>query len=455
MVDSSVRPVSGNVLGALDRIGSPFPQVDIKPADIRCLALEGGGGKGLAYLGALEALDELGGMNELQVVAGASAGAITALLLAIGMTPTDIRNYLDSANFDTFYDPPKPRLRPRIGQPYSKAGFDSEAEKDLRTALGLSSIEFWIGYFLKIPVLRLWFSLVFGSQSIPDMAAALKNKEAKVATEQPFRVLLENLYDYLTYLPIDMGLFSGQAARDEFARVIQSGVRKKHPNMPQEEVDRLKAVSFGDLAALFPKCPKLVLSGSNVSTGRTQLFSVDHTPDFPVADAVRISMSLPFLYKPYVITQRRSPTWPPCGTYVDGGWWNNLPYRDGGVPASQTLALRLEIIPPARVATVGDLVTKALNQGILGTGESQVLTQYEANIITLDVRPLSLVKFRPPPSDLAKVTKRSRRRTFAAFGVEPRKQDLDWPDDIESIRLARENPACQLGSLASGAWSSD
>jgi predicted acylesterase/phospholipase RssA len=436
-------------------LGGQTRRVAVKPSDIRCLALEGGGGKGLAYLGALEALEELKALKQLKVVAGASAGAITAMLLAVGMTAKDIRQYLQETNFDTFYDPPKPRMRPRIGQPYTLVQTDTSDEKKLRKVLSYSSLEYLIGLILGIPPVRLWFSLAFGDERIPKIAADLKAVRAKEVGEQPFKVLLDNLLDYVTYLPADMGLFSGQAAREEFDKVIRQAIRKKHPSMAQAELDKRPAITFQDLTDLFPDSPKLVLTGSNVSTGRTQLFSKDHTPDFPVADATRISMSLPFLYKPYVITTRRDEKWPPCGTYVDGGWWNNISYRDTGFPASQTLALRLEVVPPDRVATVGQLFGKALNQGLFGTGESQVLPHYEANIILLDVRPLSLIKFKPPPADLDKVTKRSRRRVFFAFGMLPPQKDWDWRDDIESSSLAQANPACELGSFASGAWSSD
>jgi len=72
----------------------------INPKSIEYLVFEGGGGKGNAYLGAIQALQEVNvlplhkhELNEkLQVkgVAGASAGAITALMVALGLTSDDI-----------------------------------------------------------------------------------------------------------------------------------------------------------------------------------------------------------------------------------------------------------------------------------------------------------------------------------------------------------------------------
>lgn len=93
----------------------------------------------------------------------------------------------------------------------------------------------------------------------------------------------------------------------------------------------------------------LLVTGSNLSRGTTQLFSAVHTRDFPVADAVRISMGLPWFYKPYVIDEANQAGASP-GVYVDDGLWNNLPYREfdlreGDSRHSSTLGIRLEIPP--------------------------------------------------------------------------------------------------------------
>ena len=58
---------------------------------IRNLVFEGGGVKGTAYLGALEVLDAHGVLQDVERVAGTSAGAITALLVALGYEVEDIR----------------------------------------------------------------------------------------------------------------------------------------------------------------------------------------------------------------------------------------------------------------------------------------------------------------------------------------------------------------------------
>jgi NTE family protein len=67
------------------------------------LVFKGGGVKGIAYAGALQQLDEMGYLRQIKRVAGTSAGAITASLLALGYTANEIEdivvNQMDFASF--------------------------------------------------------------------------------------------------------------------------------------------------------------------------------------------------------------------------------------------------------------------------------------------------------------------------------------------------------------------
>ena len=68
------------------------------------LVFEGGGVKGIAYAGALEVLQEKGILPLIERVAGTSAGAITAALLAVGFTPAEIRSTLSQTDVAEFKD---------------------------------------------------------------------------------------------------------------------------------------------------------------------------------------------------------------------------------------------------------------------------------------------------------------------------------------------------------------
>ena len=76
--------------------------VDDAVYDIENLVFEGGGQKGVCYLGALVALDEVGVLKHVKRVAGTSAGALTALGVALGLGPDQIREYV--IDLDIFND---------------------------------------------------------------------------------------------------------------------------------------------------------------------------------------------------------------------------------------------------------------------------------------------------------------------------------------------------------------
>ncbi len=68
------------------------------------LAFEGAGIRGLAYCGAIKALEADGTLKNIKRIAGTSAGAITALLLSIKYTAAEIKTIIGSTNFRKFND---------------------------------------------------------------------------------------------------------------------------------------------------------------------------------------------------------------------------------------------------------------------------------------------------------------------------------------------------------------
>lgn len=74
------------------------------PLEIRNLVFEGGGVKGIAYGGALKVMEEKGILDGLQRVAGTSAGAITATLLAVGYLADAVGDVIAKTDFRDFED---------------------------------------------------------------------------------------------------------------------------------------------------------------------------------------------------------------------------------------------------------------------------------------------------------------------------------------------------------------
>ena len=72
---------------------------------IRHLVLEGGGVKGIAYVGVIRTLEAHGiQIQDLDTIAGTSAGAITATLLTVGYTGHELTDVLENLPLESFLD---------------------------------------------------------------------------------------------------------------------------------------------------------------------------------------------------------------------------------------------------------------------------------------------------------------------------------------------------------------
>ena len=93
----------------------------LTPDKVSYLSFQGGGGKGMTYVGAIGALQRIlngpSGSNlplvtpwkrssRIKGVSGASAGAITSLFVCMGYTADDLAQLLGSMDFTKFFDGP-------------------------------------------------------------------------------------------------------------------------------------------------------------------------------------------------------------------------------------------------------------------------------------------------------------------------------------------------------------
>ena len=67
-------------------------------------AAQGGGAKGAAYIGAIKGMEMTGDLERLKGVAGASAGAINAFMIAMGLSADQIEKLSDKISFADFQD---------------------------------------------------------------------------------------------------------------------------------------------------------------------------------------------------------------------------------------------------------------------------------------------------------------------------------------------------------------
>lgn len=187
----------------------------------RNLIFEGGGVKGIAYVGAMQVLEQRGILKNVRRVGGTSAGAINALLFALGFDLPSQRKILESTDFKSFMD-------------------DS-----------------------------------FGV--IRDIRRLAKS----------------------------FGWFKG----DFFSGWVGKLIKKKLGN---------EKATFRDLKAV--KKSDLYMVGTNLSTGYSEVFSVERQPNMPLAEAVRISMSIPLFFAAKRYGSRDD-------VYVDGGVMLNYPIK--------------------------------------------------------------------------------------------------------------------------------
>jgi NTE family protein len=76
----------------------------VMSVQFRNLVFEGGGVKGIAYVGAMRILEQRGALQNIIRVGGASAGAINALIYALGYDLLEQNEIMRSTDFKKFMD---------------------------------------------------------------------------------------------------------------------------------------------------------------------------------------------------------------------------------------------------------------------------------------------------------------------------------------------------------------
>ena len=124
-VDERCRRGTGRSL----RVIMPKGPRRLTPAQVRYLAFEGGGAKGIAFIGALAALEALGVRPALGLsgsvlgVSGASAGSMTAFLYAMRFTPEQLIDIqMADKAFTRFFQRPDPNVIRAVNQSGYKHG---------------------------------------------------------------------------------------------------------------------------------------------------------------------------------------------------------------------------------------------------------------------------------------------------------------------------------------------
>lgn len=308
--------------------------------------IEGGGALGAAYAGALRALHD----NNIWFarVAGTSAGAITAAMIAVGFNAEEIQwlcaaydphapvpkslkdlHIEEPIDFSSFLDFPKledisrPAMRRtalwkalkgvildeigRIDIPIpTKDEVTDDIVRRLQAASGLgdfSNLGEMIRKVLSIPLAPL-------PEEKPHVRDFLPNTEGlriqfadtmwkAIAGNFPAELMMTNLLH-------EGGIFEGR----KFVEVITKLFGSKIHRNPKA------TVLFKDLPI------PLAVIASDLKQGQMRVYSAQTDPNMIVAEAIRQSMSIPFFFQPWM-----------NGRFVDGGLCSNFPawlYTDAG-----------------------------------------------------------------------------------------------------------------------------
>jgi NTE family protein len=266
-----------------------FPEV-IKPK-IRIAVFQGGGVKGIGFYGSLEKLVEkqLLHFDDLEIIAGTSAGAITALLLALGYNLKEVETELKNLNF---YELLEKELRDEFFAMKSQLS----KRNGLEEFLGKNIFRLWNkakngeidGTYIKnVATSFITNQLPLGIVNSLTKQLGLHDGESELLNE--FTRLKEKLLPFLQQIQKEHGLFLGERLRQRFIAWIEQKGLSPHLTFRQ----------LHQKAQADKKIKDLYVAAYNATLRKTHIFSHEDTPDVIVADAVRCSMSIQGFFVPH------------------------------------------------------------------------------------------------------------------------------------------------------------
>ncbi len=259
---------------------------------------EGGGAKGIAHVGAYAAADEM--RFEFVGVAGASAGAIVAALIAVGFKPDDIFNPgIEGQNIFSAHE-----LSPTqaLGEP------------DWRQFQRLRKV--WFRILISIPGIVL---VAFDVRFIGWILAArvLGILALSMSVVAGIRAWL---------LWNRRGIFDPAHFEGHFNAVLRRRVVSAYEEVGRPVDQVPDKIRFRDIdPRVVPRFCRLKIVTTDISGQQLRLF--DHrTPDVVVAEAVAASIAIPGLFRPASIPSFCDDAAAAFSRYyADGGLVSNLP----------------------------------------------------------------------------------------------------------------------------------
>jgi len=341
--------------------------VKVSKRKVRYLVFEGGGGKGLIYLGAARALGEIGILEyykkqvetsevfrlnpkKIRGTAGTSVGSLAAVLVACGYTPDELHDILtkdfgiqilDKIEFGTI-----PTAYTKENPRYVIKERDIPEEQELLDSFWkhyIKTEKFSTRRMLKLPGKAInHFTRKFLA-SILHWYVDYRERQGEKSPEfsenslfqiRTARTALEKVIhsnDSMSSLKYELGFFVSEFVRDFVDRHI-------------EKKSGIKNCTFKQFYEEFKI--DLVITGFNMTRNEVLYFRNDKQwKDLCIADAVRMSVSIPLIFKPVYLSYSNGTINPVVNDLsngdmiVDGGVGNNFPLHVFDVVKSRSSKL--------------------------------------------------------------------------------------------------------------------
>ncbi|MCC8483503.1 MAG: patatin-like phospholipase family protein [Rickettsia endosymbiont of Labidopullus appendiculatus] len=292
----------GNIEEMLERQKTPFEY----------LVFSGGGAKGAIYSGVYSALAESGAVGMVKAVAGSSAGAISAAMVACGIPPEEFEKISKETN-----------LKGLLGTQGFSAG-PVQIGKDGTPLYGLLDKTIRTGVLNFLNGKNFAELCQSGRDRIVQQQEKLEQKKQELLNsieqlKQQKDINSQQISDINENI---QGLdFQKQQLNKQFDKIqtiIDSNGKEFSELM--EKCQAGGKILFKDLALLrlvdSELFKDLLITAVNRDNGTLQIFSAENSPDVEIALACRASASIPIVFQPVTIDGVE---------YVDGGYRDNVP----------------------------------------------------------------------------------------------------------------------------------
>ena len=167
-----------------------------------------------------------------------------------------------------------------------------------------------------------------------------------------------NIYDILELYGVETG--------NNIIKILEIILEKKTSN---------RNSTFKDLHKLFPD-KKLIIVGTNLSNNQTEYFSIDNNPDMEIIKAIRISISVPFLFTRIEYNS---------DVYVDGGVSCNFPMDYFKDDIEHTLGVYISSLQYiSEIDTITTYLSRIIRL-LMDNNDNYIKERYTKNIIEIIV----------------------------------------------------------------------